>query len=170
MKRTMVGISALLLCVFGTVQLAHAQLRDHAVPQAVGIPEQAGEFDFWIGTWSAPGGTDKVKRFGKGVAVLETWSGGGGPGWSVNVYDKATGTWTQTWFHSSGTFTQFKGKKEGDRIVLVAETQTPTGEPSLMRLSFIEITKKSFTQLYEHSTDGGATWVELNRLPFTRIK
>ena len=75
------------------------------------------------------------------------------------------GTWTQTWHTTAGVYIQFTGKKEGDRIVLVAGTGN-----ELLRLSFIEITRDSFTQLYESSHDGGQTWVNPNRVPFVRMK
>jgi hypothetical protein len=170
MKHTFLASWVLLLCVSPAVPPARAQDSGRAGPAAVGLPDEAGEFDFWIGTWTAPGGTDKVKRFGSGVAVLETWTGGGGKGWSVNVFDASAKTWTQTWYHSAGTFFQLTGKMEGGRMVLVGSISPPGGPAKLLRLSFIEITASSFSQLYEESSDGGATWVVTNRIPFRRVK
>jgi hypothetical protein len=136
------------------------------------LPEEATHFDFWIGTWQVgPTAIDKVKRFGKGVAILETYTNGANKGWSVNTFDLKTKTWTQTWYLTAGGFFQLTGKKEGNRIVLVGETTHPqTGEVALMRLSFINITPDSFDQLYEASTDGGKTWKTTSTVPFRRIK
>jgi hypothetical protein len=136
------------------------------------LPPEASEFDFWIGTWQVNGGgVDKVKRFGKGVAILETWKGLGGGGWSVNVFDVATRTWTQTWQTNTGQYLQVTGKKQGDAIVLVGKTRNPqTGAVDLLRLSFVNITRNRFEQRYEVSADDGATWQRGATQVFTRVQ
>ena len=136
------------------------------------LPAEASEFDFWIGTWRVgPTATDKVKRFGKGVAILETYKAGPNSGWSVNVFDAETRTWTQTWYTNTGTYFQVTGKKVGNDIVLVGKTKHPqTGAVGLLRLSFVNITRNSFEQKYEISADNGETWTFLSTVPFTRIK
>ena len=138
---------------------------------AQGLPDEAHDFDFWIGTWQiGPGATDKVKRFGKGIAILETFKSGNGAGYSVNVFDATTKTWTQTWQLNGGNYVQYTGKKEGNRIVLVGKVKNPqNGNEDLMRLSFVNISENFFEQKYERSTDGGATWQLLNTVPFRRI-
>jgi hypothetical protein len=141
---------------------------------AQGLPREASEFDFWIGTWrvgAGPGATDKVKRFGQGVAILETYKAGANGGWSVNVFDEATRTWTQTWYTNTGVYFQVTGKKQGDDIVLVGEFDNPqTPATELLRLSFINISRNYFEQKYETSTDNGVTWGQPSIVPFTRIK
>lgn len=137
------------------------------------LPAEASEFDFFVGTWRVgANATDKVKKFGKGLAILETYKvAGGGGGWSVTVFDATTKTWTQTWQTTSGNYTQFTGKKEGDDIVLVGKVRHPqSGAVGLMRLSFVNITRNSFEQKYDLSTDGGKTWSNSSRIPFTRMR
>ena len=136
------------------------------------LPKEASEFDFWIGTWRVgTSAVDKVKRFGKGVAILETYTSGANKGWSVNTFDVTTRTWTQTWYTSNGTYFQVTGKKEGDKIVLVGKTKNPqNGAVGLLRLSFVNIARDSFDQQYDLSTDGGKTWTSMSTVPFRRIK
>ena len=136
------------------------------------LPEEASEFDFWIGSWQVNGGgLDKVKRFGKGVAILETFKAPGGGGWSVNVFDATTRTWTQTWQTSTGRYFQVTGKKEGNDIVLVGKVRNPqTGAIDLLRLSFVNISRNAFQQRYEVSTDDGATWRVTSTVQFTRVE
>jgi hypothetical protein len=136
------------------------------------LPEEASEFDFWIGSWTVNGGgLDKVKRFGKGVAILETFKAPGGGGWSVNVFDATTRTWTQTWQTITGQYFQVTGKKEGDKIVLVGKIKNPqTGAIDLLRLSFVNISRNSFQQKYEMSSDNGVTWRNTSTVQFTRIQ
>jgi hypothetical protein len=163
----------LVVCMVGTLALSPVPAaRAQGIPPQPGLPEEASQFDFWIGTWRVgPTAMDKVKRFGKGTAILETYTAGGLTGWSVNVFDPASKTWTQTWYTTGGTYFRFVGKKEGDNMVLVAETKNPqTGAVGLLRLSFVNITKDSFEQRYESSTDGGSTWGNRSTVPFVRIK
>jgi hypothetical protein len=139
---------------------------------AQGLPDGSSDFDFWIGTWRiGPIATDKVKRFGKGVAILETYKAGANSGWSVNVFDATTKTWTQTWYTNTGTYFQVTGKKEGNRIVLVGKVKNPqTGAEELLRLSFVNISANFFEQKYERSTDNGVTWTLQTTVPFTRVQ
>jgi hypothetical protein len=153
--------------VLCAIVIAAATVAAQNPPQQ-NLPEESDQLNFWIGTWrvgSVGTATDKVKKLGDGIAILEKYEFGGTKGWSINVFDSTTGTWTQTWHTTAGVYIQFTGKKEGDRIVLVAGTGN-----ELLRLSFIEITRDSFTQLYESSHDGGQTWVNPNRVPFVRMK
>jgi hypothetical protein len=168
MQRASKPVSALVL----VVALSILAMPVPAQAQA-SIPEEAKQFDFWLGTWNVGsggfGGVDKVKRLGKGVAIYEKYTAPGGGGWSINVYDTRTQTWTQTWYAPGGSYFQVTGKKQGNDIVLVGEWGPPD-DRRLLRLSYIEITKDSFTQLYEESRNGGQAWVETNRIPFTRAK
>jgi hypothetical protein len=134
------------------------------------LPEEMSQFDFWLGTWSIGTAVDKVKRVGKGVAILETYTSGDTEGYSINTFDVTTKTWTQTWVTNKGTYFQLTGKKVGNDIVLVGEAPAPGGGKRLLRLTFANITRDSFQQRYESSTDGGQTWGGLNVVPFTRIK
>ena len=136
-----------------------------------GLPDQTSELDFWIGSWRVNGGgVDKVKRFGNGIAILETYTANSSKGWSVNTYDEKTGTWTQTW-HINNIYSQFTGRKVGDEIILETEKVDPTdGVLKPLRLKFTRIRRDSFDQVYEKSNDGGVTWIETARNTFTRIK
>ena len=136
------------------------------------LPEEASDFDFWIGTWRVgSSATDKVKRFGKGVAILETYTNGANKGWSVNTFDVTTKMWTQTWHTNTGTYFQVTGKKDGNKIVLVGKTKNPqNGAVGLLRLSFVNITESSFDQQYDLSTDDGKTWSPLSTVPFRRMQ
>jgi hypothetical protein len=133
------------------------------------LPPEAREFDFWVGTWdlgtNGNQGHDVVKRVGAGVGILEKFTAPGVQGWSITVYDPRSETWTQTWHTTKGSYIQFTGKKEGDQIVLVS-----IKDDTHLRLSFVDIKKDSFAQVYAVSHDGGKTWQQLNRIPFIRVK
>jgi hypothetical protein len=163
-RRTVLGVVISAAFVLITVPIT-------SFGQGNGLPEETSELDFWIGSWTVNGGgVDKVKRFGDGIAILETYTSNGVKGWSVNTYDKKTGTWTQTW-HIGTIFSQFTGRKVGDEIILVTDAVDPSdGVLKPLRLKFSNIKKNSFDQVYEKSNDGGVTWIETSRNTFVRIR
>lgn len=71
------------------------------------------EFDFWVGQWDVYGGstfvgTNIVERELDGCIVEENWiDPSGGRGRSINMYDVASGKWSQTWTGSGGAFGAF---------------------------------------------------------------
>src|SRR5690349_11218809 len=76
-------------------------------PPQPGLPEEASQLDFWLGTWkvgTTGAGIDKVKRLGDGVAIFEKYEFGSQKGWSINVFDSTTQTWTQTWHTNAGVY------------------------------------------------------------------
>lgn len=149
-----------------------ARQSDPAPADAGRLPPETSQFDFFVGNWNVGrAGKDKIKRFGGGVAVTEKYSEPNYTGSSVTVYDVATGMWTQTWLDGNGGYFQLTGKKEGDDMVLVGNFKDPRdGKVKLLRLSFVDITKNSFSQKYDTSEDGGATWQAMNTVPFVRAQ
>jgi hypothetical protein len=148
--------------------LAAALLLFNAMPvvRAQGnLPGDFEQFAFWVGKWNiqqegAPGiATDTIKRLGNGIALLEKYRApDGSTGTSVTVYDVATGLWTQTWSDSGGGYIQVTGGPEGDRIVMTGMNINPDSSRVMSRLIFEKITRRTFDQIGQFSTDGGATW------------
>lgn len=123
------------------------------------------QFDFWLGTWevrSATGellGHNEIRRIAGGCGLLERWRGvGGGRGTSVNAYDPVRRAWTQRWVGDGATL-WLKGGLEGDRMVLTGITRrsTPRGQ-AVDRISWTPLPNGRIRQLWEVSTDSGATW------------
>jgi hypothetical protein len=132
---------------------------------------QRRTFDFWIGTWdvfrwSAPPrqppqlGVNVITVIESGCALLESWTAsGGGTGRSFNWYDKHTQTWRQLWIdQSGGTLDYTRGEFRDGAMRFEGETRGPQGQRVLQRLTFFHIHADTVRQLFESSTDGGATW------------
>jgi hypothetical protein len=142
-----------------------------AAPAGAQQPPQRGceatdhrQFDFWVGEWEVRGAQDRVlghnrvSRILDGCALLEEWTGAAGStGKSLNAYDARAGAWKQSWVDNSGGRLDLTGGLEGKRMVLVGETKRPDGTTVRHRISF-EPSAEGVRQLWEQSTDGGATW------------
>jgi hypothetical protein len=124
------------------------------------------DFDFWIGDWEVFGpqgkqvGTNKITAmFGNGM-LQEHWHGNGGiEGRSLNAYDEARGVWHQTWIDSTGGVLLLDGGLQGAAMVM--EGRVPSGDdPTTVDMQRITWTREAdgVRQVWETSTDDGATW------------
>ncbi len=125
------------------------------------------EFDFWIGEWDVhvaggqPAGSNSITREQRGCFLQEKWtSAGGGGGESINYFDKIAGEWVQVWNDASGTQINIRGglTEEGMRLVGTLHTVgSDTTKP--FRGLWTPLEDGRVRQFFEHSDDGGETWV-----------
>lgn len=151
----------LLLLAGGVTELVRAE----GVGPCAGAVHR--QFDFWVGRWlvtdAATGqmaGTSLIERLYGGCAIRENWSGSGLDGGSLNVVERESGQWHQTWVDSSGARREFIGGLRGGRMVLVA-TVPRRGDPASttqVRMTFTANADGSVRQFSDTSNDGGATW------------
>ena len=139
-----------------------------ASPPVMGVcsaPEYH-QFDFWLGEWTVtaneqPAGTNRVLSVQDGCAIQENWQGageGGISGSSYNIYDRTNGRWHQTWVDASGTLLLLDGGLEGDSMVLSGQRPSPDGGVALHRIRWTPNPDGTVRQLWEASSDEGATW------------
>lgn len=136
-----------------------------APPQGCEGPSHR-EFDFWLGAWEvrtpqgAVAGTSRITSILGGCAIREEWSGVGGTiGESLNIFDAPAKRWHQTWVDNRGLLAQFDGARSPDgTMILEGAARGPAGEPARSRMSFTPLPDGRVRQLWELSTDGGATW------------
>ena len=81
------------------------------------------QFDFWLGEWSViwgedGKGTNHIERILGGKIIQENFIAPDLHGMSVSSYDPERGLWCQTWVDNNGTYLDFTGKFEDDRMVL----------------------------------------------------
>ena len=132
--------------------------------------EQAGQFDFWLGTWDlewtdAQGkkqrGTNTIIKILGGCVIEENFSTVGADpyvGRSHSVYAAKEGVWKQTWVDSGGDYLDFTGRFEGGNMILRREKNETDGKKILQRMIFSNIQKDSILWDWESSADGGKTW------------
>lgn len=136
----------------------------------------ARDLDFWVGDWDVYttarqlAGHSSVQRILASCVILENWTGSlGGEGKSFNWFNTTTREWQQTWVSAQASSTEYReGRLEGNRMVLLAETQTPQGAKTTTRLSFANLGPNKVRQLFEQSADGRQTWVTTTDLIYVR--
>ena len=163
-------------------QIAFALL---AVPGAASAQQSPGpacegerhhEFDFWIGAWTvtnAAGATighNTIERVSGGCALLETWvATGGGDGRSLNFFDAATESWHQVWVGADGGILRLEGAADhAGRMILSGGPRTTPNGTVHDRITWTLRDDGTVEQLWEISTDDGATWEAGFRGIYTR--
>jgi hypothetical protein len=161
--RYLVPLSVLGWAAAGTGPLAGQAPPPRPAPTGCATPEHR-QFDFWAGRWDVtshgqPAGTNLVTIEERGCLIHEHWTGvEGGSGQSLNFYDRRDRQWHQVWVASTGNVLSLAGRYQDSSLVLRGEVLQPGGRPLQHRLSFRPRADGTVRQLWETSTDGGATW------------
>ena len=91
-------------------------------------------------------------------ALQENWQGAGPSavsGSSYNIYDRATGSWHQTWVDSTGNLLQLDGGLVDGVMVLSGERPGPDGQGiARHRISWTPNDDGTVRQYWEMSLDG----------------
>ncbi len=136
---------------------ASASCRDQAYRQ----------FDFWLGQWEIldfsggdpiDGGDDIITSELGGCAVFENYAGGGFRGRSLNAYDASTGQWYQHWVDNSSLVLDLVGGFAGGHMKLEGDRPKAGGGTLHDRIDWSTVAPDQVRQLWEVSSDGGATY------------
>ena len=158
----------ILLALPGPVHAQEPADEPAAAPGPASLCEapEYRQFDFWLGDWDVssngvPAGRNRVESVQGGCVLQENWKGsgvGGITGTSLNIYDRESGRWHQTWVDASGTLLQLDGGLVDGAMVLEGERQSPAGGVARHRITWTPDADGSVHQLWEASQDDGKTW------------
>jgi len=150
-----------------TLTQAVSERDDYAEAPGACVSTAARAFDFWIGSWEVTtpqgqlAGHNRIESALGGCVLRENWVGtSGNAGHSFNTYDARRGVWHQTWVDNQGSLLLLEGGLVEAAMVLEGETSGPAGQRVLNRITWsVESGDGSrVRQLWETSTDAGATW------------
>lgn len=123
------------------------------------------QFDFWAGDWvvtdptGKPAGTNRIDLELDGCVLHENWVGAKGMrGQSLNYYDPARKTWTQSWIGSDGGSLILTGGWNGSSMVLEGTAPGSDGKPAKQRITWTPRPDGTVRQHWESSADGGRKW------------
>ena len=181
LQTTLVIAACALLAPFG-MPLALAQsgdsgdaAEDTPPPPPCSAPE-AGQFDFWVGewdlTWEGGAGTNTITKEMNGCVIRENFVDPEKPyhGLSVSVWNPNRGIWQQTWVDDQGSYLDFEGGIDGDKMVLARQFTGPKGKTVHQRMTFYNIAENSLDWDWEVSQDEGETWKLAWRIHYERTE
>lgn len=167
----------LVAALYGLGAMSLAAQTDGDDPRARCTIPETEQFAFWIGEWELSWGekgqgTNTIRPVLDGCVIEErfqdlTPDGPGLQGISVSTYDPAEGKWKQTWVDNTGSYLDFTGGIDGDRMILSRET-TRDGHPLLQRMVWYSISPDSLDWNWERSADGGKSWKVLWKIHYGR--
>lgn len=148
------------------------------------------QFDFWVGDWDVlpnpatrpanapppqPGQKlprNVITKIHGGCAIHEQWEDGrGGTGESLNVYDRVTQKWHQTWVDSTGGLHFYSGELKNGSMVYIGEVPFGPAQKVLgrrtIRVTFTPMGPDKMRQMSEALTSDG-TWTSGYDFIYTR--
>lgn len=168
MRDTCLAVSAV-LALAGGVLTAPVTAQEPPDPERCRTQSEWRQFDFWIGTWDVvhPGdgrklGVNVIEPILNDCALIENWtSARGGTGKSLNFYDPQRRTWRQVWVDAFGAVLDYRQGEFRDRAMHFSGiTIGPSADTTFRKLTFYHLATDTVRQVFESSTDGGATWTE----------
>lgn len=122
------------------------------------------QFDFWLGHWNVSIESDNVIRtnhislINNGCTLLEEYTTPDGyQGKSLNMYDRTTGMWHQTWMDNSGLVLKLSGEYTEGKMVMTGKTHTAKGT-LVNKITWHPLADGRVNQHWQTSQDNGKTW------------
>lgn len=121
-------------------------------------------FDFWVGDWEVsttdgqPIGRSAISIRLDGCVIQEEWDSGAVKGMSHSVWDRATGTWYQTWLDNRGVRLSLSGGVREGVMVMEGERVEGDGVRRTFRISWTPLDDGRVRQRQEVSENGGESW------------
>ena len=134
------------------------------------------QFDFWLGQWqvTAPNSKNvshsKISLINDGCGILEEYSTPTGfIGKSLNIYNKQTKQWHQSWTDNTGLLLLLNGDFIDDKMVLEGNTVDKDGNTVLNRISWSVNGDHTVRQHWQISTDKDKLWQTLFDGTYTKV-
>ncbi len=136
------------------------------------------QLDYWVGDWkvagpgAAPNAASKVYLTLDECLVVESWDGGRGhKGQNVFAYNLDDNIWDGMFTDNRGRVHVFiNGKVELGSAEFSGTSRGENGEAVLDRVKIVRISADKVEQIWEKSSDNGATWVTEFRGEYSRSK
>jgi len=137
---------------------------------------ESRQLDYWLGTWtvgapgSAPNAVSKVTLSLDQCMVVENWDGGTGhSGQNTFAYSPDDKSWYGMFADNQGRVHVFtSGKISSGSAEFQGTSRGPKGETVLNRVSIVRRSPNRVEQVWEKSTDNGATWNIVFRGEYSR--
>lgn len=152
------------LAVFSVALAARSDAEEPPAPPADCSAPEYRALDFKLGSFvvtgggGQPAGESTVESVLGGCLLVEHWKGAlGGYGRATMFYDRREGLWHKVFVTDDGETMYLTGTRQGDSVVFLGANDFDvfTG---VHRMTWSPLPAGGVRQVWELSTDGGATW------------
>lgn len=171
--RRLLFVAAIATCLANTGFAA-----DDSGPCSANV--ESRQLDYWLGNWNitVPGRTadnnskSKVYLSLNKCVLIESWEDGRGHAVeNVFAYSAENKRWYGLFADNRGHVHVFvDGKVGSGSAEFFGPSRGPNGEAVLHRIKVVRLAPDKVEQLWEKSTDNGATWTEVFRGEYLRAK
>ena len=126
------------------------------------------QFDFWLGQWQVTNPVNKqvseskITKILGGCVILEEYKTPSGyQGKSLNIYDKQSKKWHQSWVDNSGLLLQLDGEFVNNSMVLKGIMIDSKGKQLLQKITWTQLKNNTVSQHWQQSIDDGDSWTTL---------
>jgi len=136
------------------------------------ITNPENQFDFWLGEWDVTWGEDgkgknHILRIMDDKIIQENFSAPDLIGMSISSYDAERKLWCQTWVDNSGSYLDFTGGFDNEKMILSRDAIV-RGQACKQRMVWFNIDANQFDWNWERSDDGGQSWHVLWEIKYMR--
>jgi len=109
----------------------------------------------------AGAGSNVITSPHRSCVLIENWSSAtGGKGMSINYFDHVSSEWVQIWNDASGSQINIRGGITEEGMLLTGTIHYVANDQTLpFRGLWTALPDGRVRQYFEHSEDGGETWV-----------
>jgi hypothetical protein len=139
---------------------------------------ESRQLNYWLGDWkiggpgAGPSATSKVYLALDGCMVVEKWDGGRGHrGENMFGYSADDKSWHGMFADNMGRVHVFvDGKVASGSAEFTGPSQAANGKTVRNRVRIVRVSPDKVDQIWEKSSDNGATWTTEFRGEYTRTK
>jgi len=147
-----------------------------AEPSGCSASAESRKLDYWLGDWtvanpgSAAGATSKISLSLDQCLFIEQWENGKGhAGENVFAYSADDKTWRALFADNEGRAHIFTdGTITSGSAEFRGPSRGPNGESILHRVRIVRVNADKVEQIWDKSTDNGATWKTVFRGEYSR--
>ena len=136
------------------------------------------QLDFWLGNWSVGSGGSQATGHSKvfhsldGCLLMETWGSNttGHKGENTLAYSADDKSWHGLFVDNHGRVHALHGSVNASSATLEGPGTDADGKPVLVRVKVVRATPDRVLQIWEKSTDSGASWTTQVQMDYSRTK
>lgn len=157
------------VCAFATISIQTAASQTGCSANAA-----ARQLDYWLGDWSVDSGNgySSVHRSLDDCLLIESWGSNRSAhrGENVIAFSPEQKLWYGLFADNQGRVHSMQGSVQGGTAEFTGPGRDENGASILKRVKVVRVNDTTVQQIWEKSTDNGATWTLEFKMDYIRKK